>query len=347
MPATYHLGTFRMNSNFKDDAIIGTANIAAENDGQRIGHSIVIAVLTYKRPDTLNKLLSEFVYLNCPDDLKLTLLVIDNDELGSARELVDSWRTRIRNLHYVVEHRRGIPVARNRGIDEALALEASALCFIDDDEYTDRQWIAEMVECWKKTGAHLMGGPVEVAPAPAGATFWQKMINSSLAGRARRKYRSTARAAAGKGRYTIITNNWLCDMDWLKRSGLRFNERMLVSGGSDTEFFRRARAYGCVTTWCSRAFVYETMTLDRLSMLYQFNRGASQSMTHFKLKTPHVGWLTVLKTVPIAVLRAVLGVFLLIIPVYGRASPIMAVRSMGWAVGRIMGLFGKQSKLYQ
>ena len=102
-----------MSSNLEDGAIVGTAEIAAGDDGQHTECSIVVAVLTYKRPDTLNKLLSEFVCLNCPDDLKLTLLVIDNDERESARELVGSWRERIPNLHYVVEHRRGIPVARN------------------------------------------------------------------------------------------------------------------------------------------------------------------------------------------------------------------------------------------
>jgi succinoglycan biosynthesis protein ExoM len=317
------------------------------SNGDQAGLSVVIAVLTYKRPETLDQLLSAYASMARPEDAGLKLLVIDNDQQGSAKQVVDLWRGRIEGLLYVLEGRRGIPVARNRAIDEAMALQADALCFIDDDEYPDRQWIVNLLDCWKQTGANLLGGPVEVAPPPEGATVWQKMINTSLASRQLRKNRAVERAVATNARYTIVTNNWLCDLKWLAKAGLRFDEKLLVTGGSDTAFFRAARAIRCITAWCPDAIVFETMGLERLSMVYQFRRGAYQSLTNFRIKTPRVTAKIVVSAVLIACLRAVLGVLLLIVPIFGRASPVMAVRSVGWAVGRMMAVFGRHSKLYQ
>lgn len=309
--------------------------------------SVVVAVLTYKRPDTLGKLLSEYAVMARPAHARISLLVIDNDESGSAEQLVNAWRDRLGEVSYVIEKRRGIPVARNRAVDEALAQHADALCFIDDDEYPDKQWIVHLLDCWKTTGAQLIGGPVVVAPPPEGATAWQQLINASLASRQERKNRGVIKAVAEGARYTIVTNNWLCDLKWLARTGVRFNENLLVTGGSDTEFFRNARANSCITAWCPQAVVFETMGPERLSLTYQFKRGAYQSMTNFQIKTPQVRPSMIVPTLLLALLRAVLGALLFVFPVFGKASLVMAARSVGWAVGRTMVVFGKSSQLYK
>ena len=89
------------------------------------------------------------------------------------------------------------------------------------------------------------------------------------------------------------------------------------------------------------------MTLDRLSMSYQFWRASSQSMNHLRMKKPRISPVVFVATVANACLRAVLGAALVIVPVFGMASPVMGVRSMGWALGRLQGLFGSRSKLYE
>ena len=48
-----------------------------------------------------------------------------------------------------------------------------------------------------------------------------------------------------------------------------------------------------------------------------------------------------------AVLRFILGGLLMVFPVLGVASLVMATRSMGWAVGRLQAMFGLRSKLYE
>lgn len=308
---------------------------------------IAVAVLTYQRTDLLDMLLDSYTAMEHPSGARLVFIVVDNDPEGSARNTVNKWRASLGEVHYIIEASRGIPVARNRALDEAQHLGADALCFIDDDEYPDSQWLVQLVECWRTTGSHLIGGPVRVASPPATANRWQRFINSSLAARMVRKNRVTAQRAATGDRYTVVTNNWLCDLRWQRQSGIRFDEKMLITGGSDTAFFRSARAAGATPCWSPKAVVYETMTPDRLSLAYQFIRGAEQSKTHFRLKRPNISTNIAAATLCVATIRFLLGILLVFLPIYGIASLVIAARALGWSVGRVQALFGSQSTLYQ
>lgn len=317
---------------------------SAEGNGERL--SIVVAVLTFRRPDLLDDFLRSYARIALPDGCDVTLLVVDNDASGSGRRTFDQWRISIPSARYVVEPRVGIPVARNRALREALAAGADALCFIDDDEVPERDWLVELVRVWQQTGADLVGGPVGVAPPPPDATRRQRLMNASLAARAVRKFRMTAKAAARGGRYTIVTNNWLCDLRWQQSVGLRFDENLLMTGGSDTAFCRAAVAMGCRKAWAADAVVHETIPADRLTARYQLHRGASQSITHFHMTHDRVTPAVVAVTVAMAAIRAVLGVVLLAIPLHGRGSLAIAIRSIGWAAGRIQAIRGRRSTLY-
>lgn len=307
---------------------------------------VVVAVLTYGRAETLNRLLVEFARLVPPQATRVTLLVVDNNEKACGRAVYDTHASLLDDARYVHEKQRGIPVARNRAVSEAIEMGADALCFIDDDEFPDPHWLHHLVNCWRSSGACLVGGPVWVAPPEPAIGAWRGFLTRSLAARATRKYLATARAAAKGKRFTVVTNNWLCDLQWLVREGIRFDEQLLFSGGSDTVFHRAAKAAGCATAWCPEAVVYEIVPVERLTLGYQFHRAAAQSINHFRMKnqrlTARVSAIVVLNVA----VRCMLGGLLLIAPVYGSASPVIAVRSFGWSYGRLMALRGVRSKLY-
>jgi GT2 family glycosyltransferase len=309
--------------------------------------SVHVALLTYKRPKLVANLLDNLKIIDIPEFAAVSILVVDNDEAQSAKSVVEKYVPDFGNLRYVAEPRRGIPVARNRAIDEAVAQNADLLCFIDDDEYPDKNWLASLLNCWKSERSHLVGGPVFVAPASQRLNIWQRFVHSGLSKRASRKMRMTARAASAGRRYTIVTNNWLCDIGWLKQSKVRFDERLLYSGGSDTEFFRQAKAASCQYKWCPKAIVYEIILPERLSLRYQFHRAASQSMNHFNIKRKGSGPLAIAITLFTAGLRALSGATLMVFPVFGIASPIIGVRSIGWSFGRVKALLGRRSNLYE
>lgn len=337
----------RTGSSLSLEAVVTTRQSDMRNEGITPRESwVVVAVLTYGRAKTLGHLLVEFARIAPPPATRVTLLVIDNHEKGCARAVFDNHAPSLQDARYVQEKRRGIPVARNRAITEAIEMGADALCFIDDDEFPDPDWLHHLVGCWKSSGAHLVGGPVRVAPPEPALGAWRGFLTRSLASRAVRKYDATARAAANGKRFTVVTNNWLCDLDWLVRKGVRFDEQMLVSGGSDTVFHRAAKAAGCTTAWCPEAVVYEIMPADRLTLGYQFRRAAAQSINHFRMKNKRITFRVFAIAVINAAVRCVLATLLLVVPIYGCASPVIAVRSFGWSYGRLMALRGARSKLY-
>lgn len=308
----------------------------------------VIAVLTYKRPELLRVFLEAFERMEIPERIQTTLLVVDNDADASSRTIVEQFGSRLGRVVYVVEPARGIPVARNRALAEAEGLGGDVLCFIDDDEYPDDRWLAALIDTRRKTGAQMVGGPVRIAPASKSLSIWKRLVNKSLMVCALRQERKMAKIARTSGEFTLATNNWLGDIAWLRERNIRFDtDRYRRSGGSDTEFFLRAREAGCVAAWSPQAVVYETMLPGRLSLAYQLARGRNQSMTHFHMKHGRSGPKLAARTASVAMARIALGGLLLVFPVFGVASPVAAVRSIGWGLGRADALRGRRSNHYE
>jgi len=64
------------------------------------------------------------------------------------------------------------------------------------------------------------------------------------------------------------------------------------------------------------------------------------------MKNPHVSFTVVVRTLGVASVKVILAILLAVIPIFGIASAVIAVRSLGWSVGRIQALVGRESELY-
>ncbi len=308
--------------------------------------TVMVAALTCGRPDMLERLLKELGTLRTPDRAEVSVLIVDNDRSESGRPVVARYRELLPGLNYAVEPVPGIPAARNHALRVANAAGTDLLAFIDDDEYPDRDWLVELVRCWRQSDADLVGGPVAVAPCRADAPLWSRWVNRSLAARMARKNRRTGRKARSGGRFTIVTNNWLCDLAWQRRTGLMFDERLQMTGGSDTQFYHAGRRLGMRARWCPEAVVNEAMDVERLTLRYQFHRASMQSIQNFRRNYPSLSARAVAEVLFLAPLRCLSGCLLMVVPVLGAASPTIGARSIGWAVGRVRALFGARSTLY-
>lgn len=319
-----------------------------KNYSEQLRVHTVIAVITCQRPKFLRLCIDALQKLHLPNSCDITVLIVDNDKYQSAKAGAECYNYSNSQLpiKYVWEPKLGIPFARNRAIDEARNLNADLLCFIDDDEMVDAMWLCNLIDHWRITKAELIGGPVFVSDLPRGASIFQRLMNLSLQKRATRKMERTRQAASNGKKYTIVTNNWLCDLHWQSRCNLRFDESLQFTGGSDTAFFRKANKFGCETAWCNKAIVYENQELERLTIGYQFFRAASQSMNHYRIKNRGNCFARTISTSAMVFVKFVAGAALLIVPIYGIASPVIAVRSIGWSWGRICAIAGKTSKLY-
>ncbi len=211
-----------------------------------MSRTVVVAMLTYRRPQDLAQAVPAFLAQAAAHDA--TLLVVDNDPDGSARgwvEGLDDPRVR-----YVHEPRPGIAAGRNRALTECA--DADLLVFVDDDETPEPGWLDALLAQYERTlpaavvGAVVSQFPGEVEPWVHEGRFFE-----------RRRLRT------GTTTDVAATNNLLLDVRQVRALGVTFDERFGLSGGSDTLFTRTLVRRGGRMVWCDEAVVVDHVPTDR------------------------------------------------------------------------------------
>jgi glycosyltransferase involved in cell wall biosynthesis len=227
---------------------------------------LVVAVLTFRRPYELGRILPVLVDQVAAVAADAELLVIDNDPKASAAELVSTFDS----ARYFHEPRPGIAAARNRALDEAISRGAQALVFIDDDEIPGSEWLSTLVAAWVRWGCAAVSGPVI-------SIFDRQPRPWILASRAFEP-RIVATGAEVPG---AATNNLLLDIRQVLQMGLRFDDRLGLTGGEDTMFTHQLVAAGGQIRWCAEAVVLEPVLPSRATRRWvlrrSFRAGASWS----------------------------------------------------------------------
>lgn len=202
---------------------------------------VVVAVCTRGRPRSLARLLASLAE-GAPD---AAVIVVDNDPAGGAQATVAAAPVAARYVH---EPRVGIPQARNAALATA---GGAAVAFVDDDETVEPGWLAALVSKRQASGAALVTGPVWVAyddDVPAWVRrggFFERRTHADSA--------ELAYAA---------TNNLLVGPE-VSAAGLVFDERLGLTGGSDTVLTLQARHRGLRIVWAADAAVVEHVPAER------------------------------------------------------------------------------------
>ncbi|MBN9020942.1 MAG: hypothetical protein J0H08_02360 [Rhizobiales bacterium] len=200
----------------------------------------------------------------------------------------------------------------------------------------------------RRTGAHLVGGPVRLAPDQA-TGFLDRVVERGVRKRYERKEEKNARRHrdGSDGGVTIITNNWLGDLAWMREVGLRFDIALRYSGGSDTALYHKAKSLGARTSWCPDAIVYETVPADRMSLGYQYRRARDQAATSFWRKDAADR-----RSAPLNVATAggkvIAGSFLVLVaPLTAGRTLVDGVRLVGYGLGYGYAMAGRRSRHYE
>jgi hypothetical protein len=196
----------------------------------------------------------------------------------------------------------------------------------------------------------LIGGPVRAGSLRTTGSAYRRLIDGGI----RRRYEIVERKARGRLRSagaatTILTNNWFADAALFTEHGLRFDQSLRYSGGSDTQFFREAVARGIRTAWSPDAIVFETIAPERATLRYQFWRASEQSKNSVRAKIARTGRMKALPRLLALTLGRLVGMLLLFvaIPFSGGRTLVPMARTAGWIFGRIAGLLGYSSNLYR
>lgn len=209
----------------------------------------VIGICTKGTRSTLDLFLEKFssTLHNHSDNVRIVIAVNGDGEL-----VLDEHP----NVLVVREPRLGIAHARNRVLQEVRPDEN--LIFIDDDEYPDENWFANLISAHKQFPEDLIVGPVREVDTSG------NVVTDS-------KIRPISKIPTGTLRKTAATNNLLIPPSALK-SGFVYFDLYFNHGGSDSDLSFRLINRGFKIRWVADAIMYEVEDADRENVEWAYGR---------------------------------------------------------------------------
>lgn len=214
---------------------------------------VTVAIASCGRP-TLKRTLASLENLELPTELKLEILVADDDPSGGAARIVADGAPWRRPVRCVRVGSRNISRARNACLDSA---RANLIAFIDDDEWVAPDWLERMLACRSEFRADCVFGPV-FPQYPEQTPAWVVRANplyDHWGGRG-------SLVATGR------SGNTLFDRGLVRRCGLRFDPALGSTGGEDTAFFAALHSAGGRLVVTDDAAVFEEAPVERLTLAY-------------------------------------------------------------------------------
>lgn len=227
---------------------------------------IVICIPTFRRPQSLRRLLDAIAQLRTGADI--AVLVADNDAEGHAGfDLANSMAPGFRfPLRAVIAHRRGIAQVRNTLIEEALKETPRFLAMIDDDEWPDADWIDAFLREAEQSGAGVLQGSI-LFRHPAQADIVR---------------------ASGPAEMLQGAGNLLLRREVLEAMARPwFDPQFALSGGEDRDFFVRAKSEGVRFAWADEARCYGEVPETRARLSWMLARAYSIGNSDMRVLLKH------------------------------------------------------------
>lgn len=225
---------------------------------------ITLALCTFKRPNIFCKCLETIAELRLPDNTAVDLVIIDNDEEASAKELVNSFRNKIKiPVHYFVEPKRGLANARNRLIQECINLGASHIAMFDDDILLPENWIINYYNYYYKNEAAVI---ITAASYSKFTSKPPKYIEKNDL------FKCSTTKKTGLIRKDAASGNVFFPVSIITELNLNFNSEYIFMGGEDGKFFEEASNKGAVIVWCNECYNYELNGTDKINIAWILKR---------------------------------------------------------------------------
>lgn len=243
---------------------------------------IEVCICTYKRRELLARLLDALRGQKTAGKFTYSILVVDNDALGSASDIVSEFgeKSGVRTTYHV-QPKQNIALARNLAVEKA---SGDYIAFIDDDEFPIESWLLILYTNCVERKVDGVLGPVKPhfdVPPPA----W--VVKGKFYDRA--NYPTGLVIDWRKGR----TGNVLLRRRVFDGLGQPFNPEF--RNGEDQEFFHRAIDRGHVFIWCEEAEAFEVVPPIRWKRSFMLRRALLRGA--MEPKTPGFGMRDVAKSI--------------------------------------------------
>jgi glycosyltransferase involved in cell wall biosynthesis len=223
---------------------------------------IAVCICTFQRPAMLRRLLMSLKDQETGGLFDLSIAVVDNDREGSAGETVSGFKRECPvPVHYMIEPRQNISLARNRALT---GVPADLFACLDDDEIAAKDWLLNLYRTILTYEADGVLGPVRPAydePPPA----WL------VKGRIQERKEFPTGTTLTDPKY-CRTGNVIFSGEMLAAQDRLFDPSYGRTGGEDIDFFRRAIGRGHRFVWCNEAVVQEVTPPARQKRSFYLRR---------------------------------------------------------------------------
>lgn len=228
---------------------------------------IDILMCTFRRPQVAEAI-AAIGKLRRPGGWDLRLVIADNDDTASARQIVAEAAAALPfPCHYIHAPARNISVARNACLDAASKRGADWIAGLDDDETVDPDWLIEMLAAAR--GFDGCFGKV-IALYPQDAPPWLAALD----------FHSTHPERASLPLRTGSSANVALRWHGAPWQDQRFDLARGTSGGEDTEFFLRLSRMGLRFAAAPRAIATEPVPPARQTLEWLGQRRFRMGQTH-------------------------------------------------------------------
>lgn len=235
---------------------------------------ISVCVCTFRRNQMLERLLRKLALQEADGLFDLSVVVVDNDATGPARETVTRLKDELGlDMTYSIEPVQMIAAARNHALQLA---KGDYIGIIDDDEFPPPHWLMTMYKAIQTFDADGALGPV--------IPYFEQQPPSWLA-KSRLCERPVHRTGTLLSWDQTRTGNVLLKKHVFSEHHLGFNLKYKTSG-SDKEFFREAMHLGYRFVAVREAPVYELVPPERQTKGYYLRRALLQASNERKYRAP-------------------------------------------------------------
>jgi glycosyltransferase involved in cell wall biosynthesis len=242
---------------------------------------ISVAVCTYNRAEMLRRALRSLLCQETDGVFSYEIVVVDDASTDNTADVVREIAARSEvPIRYVRKEGGGVAAARNAGVTEA---RGRWIAFFDDDEWTEANWLKNLLAVALEKGADCVGGTCLLDLPQEHLSRLSPLCRGILG---ENIYGETP--ARLRGKRLPPTGNLLIARGVFDSIGV-FDTSMLY-GGEDSDFVVRARAAG-LDIWIAPDAVVHHVTpphrLERAHLRWCFLRWGSQSA---QIDCRRLGW---------------------------------------------------------
>jgi GT2 family glycosyltransferase len=299
---------------------------------------VVIAIPTFRRPQSLRRLLSALERLET--EAAVTVVVADND--SEKHEGFDVCASLVAKsyrwpLDHFIAPDRGIANVRNALVERSLTHSYDFIAMLDDDEWPDAHWLDAFLRTQRETNADALHGCIlrEFEAEP---------------GRIAAHCDGIAPMHGATGPIDMIpgTGNVMfrreCFEDTPKPC---FDPAFALCGGEDSDFFERLRRQNKRFAWCEEAIVHAWVPATRGNLKWALSRaysvGNSDMRVFLKYQQTRMARAREIAKIVVALL---LSPLLFVLLGVGTNRAVDALRRLFRAAGKVAAVRGRYYNEY-